>query len=121
NLSAVQYVNTHPDKFGYAGYKGDFVIRHADGSLELREAKPQAVLARQEEWGRSQKTGWTGNLGWHVLKKAIGVIPQLAMDDIKYSIVSGSDAAKLLEQVPGDISYLTPLPAKTTGGGYTGR
>ena len=120
-LADLKYVNTHPDKFGYGTYKGDFVIRHADDSLELRESKPEKVIRTQEEWGRSRAKGWTGELGWHVLKKAIGVIPALAEAGAKYTIVPESEAGKLLKMAPGETTYSTPLPATLPSGKLRGK
>ena len=115
-LKDIQYINNHPDKFGYGYYRGDFVIEHADGTFELRESKPEKVIRVQEEWGRSRAKGWTGELGWHVLKKAIGVIPGLAEQGVKYTIVPESEAGKLLKMAPGELTYTTPLPAQLPGG-----
>lgn len=120
-LKDIRYINTHPEKFGYGEYRGDFVIRHADGSLELREVKPEKVIRTQEEYGQKAGAQYTGTLGWHVLKKAIGVIPELAMNKVRYSIVDESQAGKLLKMAPSQVGYTTPRPPRTPSGEQRGR
>lgn len=121
HLKDIRYVNTHPEKFGYGEYRGDFVIRHPDGSLELREVKPEKVIRTQEEYGQKAGAQYTGMLGWHVLKKAIGVIPELAMNKTRYSIVDESQAGKLLRMAPSQVSYTTPKPPRLPSGKQAGR